>query len=70
MTTPQPPGNPTIRWRKSSHSGAGNNCVEIAQLVATYAIRDSKNPGGGHLTFSRSAWEALIADIKVGRYDL
>jgi len=35
-----------MRWRKSSHSGGGDQsaCVEIAHDLG--AVRDSKNPGG------------------------
>ena len=39
------------RWRKSSYSGSGNNCVEVAQAGGTSAVRDSKDPDGGHLVF-------------------
>jgi len=32
-------------WRKSSHSGSGDQCVEVAALPGGgLAIRDSKNP--------------------------
>jgi len=58
-------------WRKSRYSGnGGGNCVEVAlNLPGVVAVRDSKNPDGGHLTFDTSAWEAFIADVKRGRYD-
>jgi hypothetical protein len=55
-------------WRKSSHSGGGNNCVEVAQVTEAVAVRDSKNPAGGHLTFAPVAWAAFVADIKRGSY--
>jgi hypothetical protein len=58
-------------WRTSSYSGGGNNCVEVATAVGTAAIavRDSKNPDDGHLTFGAKAWTAFISDIKRGQYD-
>lgn len=31
-------------WRKSSHSGSGNACIEIRNDLQ--AVRDSKDPGG------------------------
>ncbi|WP_459722632.1 DUF397 domain-containing protein [Actinophytocola sp. KF-1] len=37
-----------LAWRKSSRS-AESNCVELAYADTTGAIRDSKNPDGGHL---------------------
>ena len=69
MTIPETPETPT-RWRKSSYSGGGNDCVEVAQTGGTSAVRDSKNPDGGHLTFGAQAWEAFLADVKRGTYDL
>jgi len=72
MTIPSLPEPPDTRaqWRKSSYSGGGNNCVEVAQTAAACAVRDSKNPDGGQLTFGADVWEAFITDIKRGRYDL
>jgi Domain of unknown function (DUF397) len=56
-------------WRKSAYSsGQGGNCVEVARnLPGIVAIRDSKNPGGGALTFSPETWHGFLADIKTGR---
>jgi uncharacterized protein DUF397 len=53
----------TIRWRKSSRSGAGpTNCVELAH---TYdAVRDSKNPGGPTLAVDLTA---LLDSIRTDR---
>ena len=52
-----------IGWRKSSHSGGDNNCVEIAATGANVAVRDSKNPCGGTLSFSPGAWHAFTAGV-------
>ena len=43
-------------WRKSSYSGSEANCVELAHAGA---IRDSKNPGGGHLEVPLAGLVAL-----------
>lgn len=59
----------TAMWRKSSHSNAGNQCVEVAQIGAGVAVRDSKNPAGGHLTFETAEWKAFLGRIKHGSYD-
>ncbi|AXK36605.1 DUF397 domain-containing protein [Streptomyces armeniacus] len=50
-------------WRKSSYSTNDNgDCVEIAELSAAVAIRDSKNPGGPHLTVSIEAFAAFVRE--------
>lgn len=48
-------------WRKSSYSANEGACVELAHTAARGAIRDSKNPDGGHLEVSLAA---LITAIK------
>ncbi|MEU5881998.1 DUF397 domain-containing protein [Spirillospora sp. NPDC047279] len=54
------------RWRKSSHSGGDHgNCVELATLRAgRIGMRDSKDPDGGVLTFTRADVAALLAHLK------
>jgi hypothetical protein len=55
------------KWRKSSFSGANNNCVEVGwNLPGIVAIRDSKNPDGPVLAVTRSHWAALMAAVKAG----
>ncbi|MCW2912089.1 MAG: hypothetical protein JWN52_157 [Actinomycetia bacterium] len=54
-----------VLWRKSSHSGDnGGDCVEVASLVGTVAVRDSKNPDGGALLFSRETFRRFTDDLK------
>ena len=54
------------RWRKSSHSsGAANSdCVEVADLSGTVAIRDSKNLHAGHLALTPGVFANLLARLK------
>ncbi|GAB2576137.1 DUF397 domain-containing protein [Streptomyces capparidis] len=56
-----------MNWVKSSHStNDGPECIEVAATPATIHVRDSKNPGGPHLTFTPEAWAAFVA-FAVGR---
>ena len=54
------------RWRKSSYSGnGGGDCVEVARsLPGVVAVRDSKNPDGPILTFSRDEWASFITRLR------
>lgn len=55
-------------WRKSSHSGSGNDtCVEVSTtLPGVVGVRDSVDPDGPRLAFSPAAWRSLTARIKEG----
>ena len=60
-----------MKWRKSSYSGQeGGNCVEVATVPdAGMAVRDSKDPHGSVLRFTKSEWRAFIAGVKSGEFD-
>ena len=46
------------KWRKSSYSGTGNNCVEVgARRSGGIAVRDSRDPSGPRLAFANTAWQ-------------
>ena len=47
-------------WRKSSRSGAGNDCVEIALGEDGTVMRDSKNPQGDVLFVELTAWASFL----------
>jgi hypothetical protein len=54
-----------MTWRKSGHSGAESNCVELNGTLD--AVRDSKNPSGP--TLSVPALRAFVRAAKSGRFD-
>jgi Domain of unknown function (DUF397) len=56
-----------MRWRKSSYSGQGANCVEVAGTRDGAAVRDSKDPEGPGLRFTTVAWRAFLAGVKSGQ---
>ncbi|MFD5965624.1 DUF397 domain-containing protein [Streptomyces sp. NPDC060311] len=50
-----------IQWRKSSYSSdQGGNCVEVGELPATVAVRDSKAPAGPILTLAPAAFTTFV----------
>jgi hypothetical protein len=52
------------RWRKSSYSGNGPTCVEVGDTVGGLAVRDSKQPELGHLTFASTEWSVFVTSVK------
>jgi hypothetical protein len=58
------------KWTKSSHSDAGGSCVEVRHRDGNIQVRDSKNPNGPLLTFSRDQWATFIDDTKRHEFDL
>ncbi|WP_121833712.1 DUF397 domain-containing protein [Streptomyces sp. S1] len=56
------------RWRKSSYSGDnGGECIEVADLAAHVAVRDSKNPEGPAFLASPAAFTAFVTAAAEGR---
>jgi hypothetical protein len=56
------PGDIAEAWIKSTHSGpTGGNCVEVAFLAdGSVAMRNSRQPDGPALVFTRSEWHAFL----------
>lgn len=59
-----------LQWRKAAASTANGACVELApgQTGAVH-LRDSKNPDGAVLTFTRTEIAAFLAGAKAGEFD-
>lgn len=57
-------------WRKSSHSGGSNQCVQVADNVpgGQVWVRDSKNPDGDVLHFTSAEWKAFVAGVRDGEF--
>lgn len=60
-----------LAWRKSRRSGASGNCVELAPLPggAGVAMRNSRQPDGPVLVYTRSEIEAFLLGAKDGEFD-
>jgi len=55
----------SVSWRKSTYSGGnGGNCIQVAGLPGTVAVRDSKDPDGPALLFTAAEWAAFTARVK------
>lgn len=60
-----------LNWRKSGRSGASGNCVELARLPhdSGYMIRNSRNPEGPTLIFTREEIAAFLTGVRDGDFD-
>jgi len=56
-------------WAKSSYSGPQGNCVEVADLAdGAIAMRNSRDPEGPALVFSRAEWDAFLRGAQDGEF--
>lgn len=59
-----------LTYRKSTFSGPNDNCVEVAELPSGgRAVRNSKRPEAGAVTFTTEEWDAFLKGAKVGQFD-
>ncbi|MFJ2811257.1 DUF397 domain-containing protein [Kitasatospora sp. NPDC086801] len=58
------------RWRKSTYSGGGGECIEVADgFPGIVPVRDSKDPNGHTLAFPSPAWQAFVTAVHAGEFD-
>lgn len=63
---------PGMMWRKSSYSTQDpTECVEVAVRVTGQGVaaRDSTDPSGPVLGFSRDEWRVFLDEVKSGSLD-
>ena len=62
----------TAPWINSSYSGpTGGNCVEVAFLAdGDVAMRNSRDPDGPALIFTRAEWDAFLGGARDGEFSL
>lgn len=59
-----------LTWRKSKHSGANGECVEVARLRNGHiAVRHSKTPEGPTLIYTPAEISAFLSGVKDGEFD-
>jgi hypothetical protein len=59
-----------IRWQKSRRSNSQGACVELGGVAGGgIAIRNSRDPGGPALLYTRAEIRALLEGVKEGDFD-
>ncbi|MBB5823887.1 DUF397 domain-containing protein [Micromonospora carbonacea] len=57
-----------VKWKKSSRSNAGGDCVEVATPSQAVMVRDSKDQQGPVLHFAPAPWATFLKTIKAGAF--
>jgi hypothetical protein len=59
-----------VTWRKSRHSNPSGNCVELAELpLGRVAVRNSRQPSGPALIYTRAELAAFVQSVKEDEFD-
>jgi hypothetical protein len=59
-----------VEWRKSRFSNPSGNCVEVAALPdGSVAMRNSREPAGPALVYTRAEIAAFLTGVQNGEFD-
>ncbi|MFE2410471.1 DUF397 domain-containing protein [Kitasatospora sp. NPDC059408] len=59
----------SAQWRKSTFSGQGGDCIEVApNIPGLLPVRDSKDVQGPTLIFPAEAWRSFLAAVRAGEF--
>lgn len=59
-----------VQWRKSTASNPNGDCVELADLAdRSVALRNSRDPHGPALIYTRAEIAAFLRGAKDGEFD-
>ncbi|MGW5312996.1 DUF397 domain-containing protein [Nocardia thailandica] len=66
----QDPRQGTYAWRKSTFSNPSGNCVEVAPTGdGRVAVRNSREPEGSIIYYTRPEIDAFLRGAKAGEFD-
>ncbi|ONM49582.1 DUF397 domain-containing protein [Nocardia donostiensis] len=55
-----------LPWRKSSYSGNGEGCVDVAPTSDAVFVRHTKHHDHGTITFTRAQWSTFLNHVRNG----
>jgi hypothetical protein len=58
-----------MKWIKAKSSFSNSNCVEVARAGSIIVVRNSRNPSGVPLAFTKDEWVAFVGGVKGGEFD-
>lgn len=58
-----------LAWRKAQRSIGNGACVELAPAAGMIAMRDSKDPDGPVLMYTKAELAAFLDGAKKGEFD-